>query len=147
MDWLANVRLHPLDKLLGDSVQFIPILLLGFSNAPLIAYTIFLGFHGFPNHSNVNFKFGPLRFVFSSPVFNHWHHCNAPTHYSRNFPPHLVIWDLLLGTAYIPPSRIMPRRFGVPDSLPEDFVGQMASPFRPPPAIERRRPGSSEARA
>jgi sterol desaturase/sphingolipid hydroxylase (fatty acid hydroxylase superfamily) len=74
MDWLANVRLHPVDKILGDCFQFVPIFLLGFSDAPLLVYTIFLGFQGFLNHSNVNVKFGFLRWVFVTPEFHHWHH-------------------------------------------------------------------------
>jgi len=59
MDWLANVRLHPIDKTLGDCFQFIPIFLLGISSAPILAYTILLGFQGFFNHSNIKVNFGP----------------------------------------------------------------------------------------
>ena len=48
MDWLANVRLHPLDKVLGDCFQFIPIFFVGFASGPLLAYTIFLAFQASP---------------------------------------------------------------------------------------------------
>ena len=140
MDWLANVRLHPLDKILGDCFQFIPIFLMGFSTTPMIAYTIFLGFQGFLNHSNVNVNFGPLRWVFASPVFHHWHHCNDPKHYNQNFAPHLAIFDLLFRTAYIPAGNVMPERYGVPDELPEDFLGQMISPFNLPLWVEPPKP-------
>ena len=129
MDWLANVRLHPLDKILGDCFQFIPIFLLGFGDGPLLAYTIVLGFQGFLNHSNVRLDYGPLRWVFTNPQFHHWHHCNDTSHYNRNFAPHLVIFDLLFGTGYIPPRGVMPDNYGVPDDVPESFLKQMLFPF------------------
>jgi len=139
MDWLANVRLHPLDKLLGDCFQFIPIFFLGFSSPAILAYTIFLAFQGFLNHSNVRLNYGPLRWIIASPSFHHWHHCEEPEFYDKNFSPHLVIWDRVFGTAYIPPARSSPPSFGIPDPIPERFLTQLISPFRretarPPPA-------------
>lgn len=130
MDWLANVRLHPIDKVLGDCFQFIPIFLLGFANGPLLAYTIFLGFQGFLNHSNIRLNFGPLRWIVTNPEFHHWHHCNEPGYLNLNFAPHLVIFDRLFGTAYIPPYPAEPISFGIPDPLPERLWSQLASPFR-----------------
>jgi sterol desaturase/sphingolipid hydroxylase (fatty acid hydroxylase superfamily) len=58
------------------------------------------------------------------------HHRNDSSHYNRNFAPHLVVFDLLFGTGYIPPSGVMPDDYGVPDAVPESFVQQMLSPFR-----------------
>lgn len=129
MDWLANVHLHPVDKLMGDCFQFIPIFCVGFASAPLLAYTIFLGFQGFLNHSNIRVNYGPLRWLVASPQFHHWHHCNHPEAYNKNFAPHLVLFDLLFGTAYIPPPGVMPSLYGVPDPVPESFSAQMIYPF------------------
>jgi sterol desaturase/sphingolipid hydroxylase (fatty acid hydroxylase superfamily) len=130
MDWLANVRLHPVDKVLGDCFQFIPIFLLGFGNGPMLAYTIFLGFQGFLNHSNVRLNFGPLRWLIANPEFHHWHHCNDEAYLNRNFAPHLVIWDRLCGTAYIPPHPAEPMSYGIPEQIPERLLSQLVSPFR-----------------
>ncbi len=130
MDWLANVRLHPIDKIFGDCFQFILIFLLGFASAPLLAYTIFLGFQGFLNHSNTRINFGFLRWMIASPQFHHWHHCDDPEAYNKNFAPHLVIFDRLFGTIYLPRERSMPERYGVPESVPAGFWSQMIYPFR-----------------
>jgi sterol desaturase/sphingolipid hydroxylase (fatty acid hydroxylase superfamily) len=130
MDWLANVRLHPVDKLFGDTFQFIPIFCVGFGETPLLAYTIFLGFQGFLNHSNVKLNYGPLRWVIASPQFHHWHHSIDEKHYVTNLSPHLVIFDLLFGTFYLPPDPSVPRAYGVPDSVPEGFWEQIVYPFR-----------------
>jgi len=131
MDWLANVRLHPVDKFLGDCFQFIPLFALGFSDAPMLAYTIFLGFQGFLNHSNIGLNIGPLRWIIATPEFHHWHHCKDPKYYNKNFAPHFIIWDLFFGTAYLSPTKARPDAYGVQERLPEDFVGQMLSPFVP----------------
>lgn len=130
LDWLANVRLHPVDKVLGDCAQFIPIFCLGFSEGPLLAYTIFLGFQGFLNHSNIKVNFGPLRWIIASPEFHHWHHCNDPAAYNRNFAPHLVIFDLLFGTAHLPADRSLPASYGIPEPLPAGIWQQMLSPLQ-----------------
>jgi sterol desaturase/sphingolipid hydroxylase (fatty acid hydroxylase superfamily) len=130
MDWLANARLHPLDKVLGDCAQFIPIFCLGFGKAPLFVYTIFLGFQGFLNHSNVKVSFGPLRWIIASPAFHHWHHGDDPRAYNKNFAPHLVIFDRLFGTFYLPTDRRMPGTYGLSEAVPEGFWGQLLHPFR-----------------
>jgi sterol desaturase/sphingolipid hydroxylase (fatty acid hydroxylase superfamily) len=130
IDWLANVRLHPLDKFMGDCFQFVPIFWVGFSDGPLLAYTIALGFQGFLNHSNVRLSYGPLRWIIANPHFHHWHHCNHPCAYNRNFSPHLVIFDLLFGTALIPPEQSIPEVYGVPEIVPSGFWDQMIHPFR-----------------
>jgi sterol desaturase/sphingolipid hydroxylase (fatty acid hydroxylase superfamily) len=129
MDWLANVRLHPVDKIMGDCFQFVPIFCLGFASGPLLAYTIFLGFQGFLNHSNVRLNFGPLRWVFASPEFHHWHHCDLRESYDRNFSPHFVICDRLFGTALIPAQPSLPESYGVDEPVPDDFLGQLMHPF------------------
>lgn len=99
-------------------------------NGPLVAYTIFLGFQGFLNHSNVRINFGPLRWIIAGPEFHHWHHCNDPDAYNKNFAPHLVVFDLLFGTAYFPPDRSTPERYGIPEAVPAGFWAQITSPLR-----------------
>ncbi|HBZ70163.1 MAG TPA: hypothetical protein DEP35_10680 [Deltaproteobacteria bacterium] len=144
MDWLANVRLHPVDKILGDCFQFIPIFCLGFASAPLLAYTIVLGFQGFLNHSNTRISFGFLRWIVASPQFHHWHHCDDseayPEAYNKNFAPHFVIFDRLFGTIYLPRDRSMPERYGAPESVPAGFWQQMIYPFRSPDWASRVSP-------
>ena len=122
MDWLAAARLHPVDKLVGDFVQFVPLLCLGFGDGPLLVYAVILGFQTFLNHSNARINLGPLRWLVAGPDFHQWHHCEDPAAYNRNFAPHLVIFDHLFGTAHIPKERAKPWKFGVRESAPEGFL-------------------------
>jgi sterol desaturase/sphingolipid hydroxylase (fatty acid hydroxylase superfamily) len=140
MDWLVNVRVHPVDKILSDCVQIIPTLMLGFSPVPLLAFTAFLGIQGFLVHSNLRLNYGPLRWILVGPQFHHWHHSNDRRAYDRNFAPHLVIFDLLFGTARLPPPDAMPAGYGVTDEVPEGFLSQLIHPFRRQHRGKFRRP-------
>ena len=130
MDWLVNARVHPVDKVLSDCVQLVPTLCLGFSTLPLLAFTILLGIQGFLNHSNLRANYGPLRWIVASPQFHHWHHSTDTNSYDTNFAPHLVIFDLLFGTARLPSSNAMPAGYGVTDQVPDGFLRQLIHPFR-----------------
>lgn len=130
MDWLVNVRVHPVDKMLSDCLQTIPIILLGFSPLPLLAFTILLGVQGFMNHANLRVHYGPLRWMVVSPQFHHWHHSSDPNYHNKNFAPHLVLCDILFGTARLPSSNTMPEAYGVTEPVPETFLKQLVHPFR-----------------
>jgi sterol desaturase/sphingolipid hydroxylase (fatty acid hydroxylase superfamily) len=138
MDWLAAARLHPVDKFLGDVVQLTPLLCLGFADGPLFIYASILGFQMFLIHSNLRANFGFLRFFIAGPAFHHWHHCDDPRAYNKNFAPHFVILDRLLGTAYLPADAARPARFGSREPVPDGFVQQLIHPF------QKSRPGSGE---
>lgn len=129
MDWLANVRLHPIDKILGDCVQFIPVLCLGFSENVLFAYIVFLGLHGFLNHSNIRVNIGWLKWLIATPEFHHWHHCTDSQAYDSNFAPHTLIFDRLFGTLYFPKDQ-HPQDYGLEKPIPSDYWGQLWYPFR-----------------
>jgi hypothetical protein len=81
-------------------------------------------------HANLNWTFGPLRFVFASPVFHRWHHTTLEEGLNKNFAPTFPFLDLVFGTFYMPPGKL-PEQFGNGESdFPEDFWGQFCYPFR-----------------
>ena len=141
------MHLHPIDKALGDCFQFIPIFLIGFSDGAVLAYTICLGFQGFLNHSNIRVYYGPLRWVIASPQFHHWHHCDQPEAYNKNLSPHLVIFDLLFGTFYLPPDRSLPQNYGAGEPVPDGFWRQLVFPFEGLVRLGRRRREAPEKAA
>ena len=81
-------------------------------------------------HANLNWTFGPLRYVFASPVFHRWHHTTEAEGIDKNFASTFPLLDVIFGTFYMPPGRL-PVQFGTgEDSIPEDFWGQFLHPFR-----------------
>jgi sterol desaturase/sphingolipid hydroxylase (fatty acid hydroxylase superfamily) len=87
-------------------------------------------------HANLNWTYGPLRFVFASPVFHRWHHTTQAEGLDKNFASTFPVLDVLFGTFYMPPGRL-PEKFGCGDpEFPEDLLGQFFYPF----ALKRSSP-------
>lgn len=84
-------------------------------------------------HSHIWLSYGPvLSRLFISPAQHQIHHSVDPGHWNTNFGFTFAIWDLCLGTLYVPRTR-EDLRFGVPGSDPRDFATVRALyllPFR-----------------
>ena len=39
----------------------------------MIAYILFVAVYSVFIHANLRFNLGPLRYIFATPQFNHWH--------------------------------------------------------------------------
>jgi len=131
LDWLAASRLHLVDIVVTRAVGFVPVYVLGFATGPTYAYLVFVSFQAILIHANVNFRFGPLRWVLATPQFHHWHHSAESEAVDKNFAVHLPVIDLVFGTFHLPGDR-WPARYGLEDDpVPESYVRQLVYPFRP----------------
>jgi sterol desaturase/sphingolipid hydroxylase (fatty acid hydroxylase superfamily) len=129
MTWLASARMHPVNDFVTRVCQVVPLILLGLSVKAALLVVPVLVFFVVVLHSNLNWDFGPLRWVLVSPLYHRWHHTTDPEGLDRNFAGVFPLWDVLFGTAHFP--RREPARFGVNhDPPPETFVGQLLYPFR-----------------
>ncbi len=130
LDWLASVRVHPVNEILGRLMQVIPLFLMGFKPGVVAAYVPLLTLYALLLHANVSWTFGPLRYVFASPAFHRWHHTSQAEGQDKNFAGLFPIIDVMFGTFYMPPGRL-PERFGVEgDVVPDGFLAQLVLPFR-----------------
>jgi sterol desaturase/sphingolipid hydroxylase (fatty acid hydroxylase superfamily) len=129
VDWLSSVRLHPLNEAVTRTVEVIPLFLAGYNPATLGAYIPLITLYAIFLHANVNWDFGPLRYVIASPVFHRWHHSKEPEAIDKNFAGFVAGWDVLFGTFYIPKGQA-PTNFGVAEPIPESLWGQLIHPFR-----------------
>ena len=128
MDWLAGSRIHIADALVTRSAAFIPIFVLGFSQAALVAYVAFVSFHAVYIHSNTRWRFPVLRWLIATPEYHHWHHTSDEEGLDKNFAAFLPLWDRLFGTAHLPGH--WPTKYGtVKFQPPESYLGQLAYPF------------------
>jgi sterol desaturase/sphingolipid hydroxylase (fatty acid hydroxylase superfamily) len=129
LDWLASVRVHPLNELLTRVAQAVPLLAIGFDPLVFAAVGPFLTLYALFLHADVDFRFGWLRFVIATPAFHRWHHSRRPEARDKNFAGLFPVWDLLFGTWHLPAEA--PRDFGVAGRpVPTGFFGQLAHPFR-----------------
>ncbi|HYT93668.1 MAG TPA: sterol desaturase family protein [Gemmataceae bacterium] len=148
LDWMSTVRFHPLNNLFAFGLVNIAVLLMGFSPAALAILEPFNIIYSSMVHANLNWTFGPLRYVFASPVFHRWHHTSRDEGLNKNFASTFPLLDVVFGTFYMPSGKL-PEQFGNgDDDFPAGFWGQFLYPFRrtktPPPPLPRPqvRPGS-----
>ena len=129
LDWLAGLRVHPLDQTLTRTAQFAPLYLLGFAPELFAGGAAVLGLWAITLHANLRLRLGWLEHVIASPHFHHWHHAReARANYSGLFP-----WvDVLFGTRVRP--REWPETYGTDTPVPERWRDQLQHPLRQRPA-------------
>lgn len=143
LDWLAGVRVHPLDQIITKGASLLFILPFGFSLEALVLGAAIYQFHSTFLHSNVNINFGPLKWLIASPEFHHWHHGNEKKAYDRNFAGQLSILDVVFRSLYMPQGR-KPKKFGINKPVPQNYLVQLAYPFmdegasRPAPKLSEQ---------
>jgi len=130
MDWLAGSRLHLVDIAVTRGVTYVPIYVLGFSEAPLVAYLVFVSAQATFIHANVRFEWRWLQWILATPRFHHWHHAAEPEAIDTNFAVHLPVLDLIFGTAYLPDR--WPSAYGLAHGrrAPRGYLRQLVWPFR-----------------
>ncbi len=127
LDWLAAYRVHPVDQVIVKGASLIPLYALGFPASAILMAGLIYQWQALLLHSNVRWPLGPLRFLVAGPEFHHWHHANEREACNKNFSGQLPVWDLVFRTLHLPGR--FPRRYGIDDPLPVNWVGQMAFPF------------------
>jgi sterol desaturase/sphingolipid hydroxylase (fatty acid hydroxylase superfamily) len=128
LDWTTTFRIHPVNFLIYNAGALALVRLMGFSPAALVPILVFNGLMGPLVHANLNWTYGPLRYVIASPVFHRWHHVKDPAVHDKNFAPNFPIFDILFGTFYMP-EGVLPSDYGV-DGAPVHFLQQLIYPFR-----------------
>lgn len=128
MDWLATHRVHPVDQILSNAMSLLPIYFIGFSPVAIALYLSIYQAQALLVHSNVRISFGPLKYVFASPDYHHWHHANQPEAYDRNFAAQLSIIDVVAGTMFLPKHK--PQKYGLTEHMPAYYHQQLLYPLR-----------------
>jgi len=129
MDWLSGSRMHFVELLMIRALVVTPLYLLGFAEAAINAYVVWVGIQSVLIHSNTRIPFGWLESVVVTPRFHHWHHSADAEAIDRNYAAHLPIVDRMFGT-WVDHRGRWPERYGVVGKpLPRSFFGQLLYPF------------------
>jgi len=127
LDWTATWRIHPVNFVCYETIAGVVTLLLGCSVQALLIIVPFNFFSAAFVHANLNWTFGPFRYVLASPVFHRWHHASDPAIHDKNFAPTFPFLDLMFGTFHMPKDEL-PDAYGA-EGVPDDMLGQLAHPF------------------
>jgi len=130
LEWISAARFHPINLILGTIVVDVILLMAGISPNVMIWVGPFTTFHSAFVHANLNWTLGPFKYVLATPVFHRWHHTPMEEGGNTNFAGTFPIWDILFGTFRMPEGQL-PAVYGKDEAtMPGEFVGQLAFPFR-----------------
>ena len=127
VDWLSGSRSHALEILINQTIEFLPIVLLG-SPPEVIAYKgVLSAVWGMYIHSNLNIHSGKLQKIINGPEMHRWHHSTGKGR-NRNFATKLAMWDWIFCTAFLPENK--PDEYGLKTYFPKHFFMQTLYAFR-----------------
>lgn len=129
VDWITTFRVHPVNYVIYSTSVSALIVLVGFSPAALAILAPLNLAHAALVHANLNWTFGPFRYVLASPVFHRWHHVDDPELRDKNFAPTFPVLDLIFGTFHMPRGEL-PQVYGADGVPPTGYLAQLAYPFR-----------------
>jgi sterol desaturase/sphingolipid hydroxylase (fatty acid hydroxylase superfamily) len=131
LDWISASRFHPVDTIFHASLADVVMLLSGVPPDVLLWMMPFNVGSSAIVHANLDWSFGPFRYVLASPVFHRWHHTSACRGGSSNFAGTFAFIDLMFGTFYMPQDQ-RPDAYGLDDpDYPAGFAGQLLQPLMP----------------
>ena len=129
VDWLSGARSHFLEILVNQTVEFLPLAILGASPEVWYFKVTIDAVWGMYIHSNIDAKTGLMQVLVNGPEMHRWHHATEIV--DVNFATKIAMWDWLFGTAYLPPRK--PGAYGLVEaSYPMGYFAQAIYAFRRP---------------
>ena len=128
MDWMAGSRNHVVQMFVDRCLVMVPLYLLGTTKEALDIYVGFAAFQAVYVHANVGIPLGPLKYIFATPQYHHWHHSSEAPAIDTNYAVHMPLFDKLFGTYHMPGDH-WPAHYGTTKPIPKTFFGQLLYPF------------------
>lgn len=128
VDWLSGIRSHGLEIFINQTVEFLPIVLLGAAPEVAVIKGMISAIWGMYIHSNIDVRTGFMQYFFNGPEMHRWHH-SAGKGRNRNFATKLALWDWIFGTAYFPRNQ-KANEYGLKTFFPENYFIQFIFAFR-----------------
>jgi len=128
VDWLAGARSHALEILINQTIEFLPITLLGAAPALPLLKGMVDAIWGMFIHANLDVRLGPVGLIINGPELHRWHHAREIRKGGINFGTKLAIWDHLFGTVVRPRRR--PSGYGLRGYFPSGYLDQTLFAFR-----------------
>jgi sterol desaturase/sphingolipid hydroxylase (fatty acid hydroxylase superfamily) len=128
VDFLEGSRSHVVEIIINQTIEFLPIIVLGADPAVLPIKALLDAVFGMFIHANINVKMGKWKYIFNSPELHLWHHANYQEVFHANFSTKFAFWDYLFGTAYFPEHKPGNERknWGLYYDYPKDYFLQHA---------------------
>ena len=125
---------HPLHQTIETVAGVTPLILLGLPTAVAYALAFAVAVQLLLQHSNVDYRVGPLRRVLALNQAHRFHHLKWAGIGDVNFGLFTLLWDHLLRTYSYDPARTFTSAdlgMAAKPDYPTGYLAQLAEPFRP----------------
>lgn len=125
---------HPVHQAVETAAGIAPLLLLGIPTDVAVALLFCVAIQLLLQHSNADYRTGPLKYVFANAEVHRFHHRRGGAEGDVNFGLFTTLYDHVAGTFFYR-AGTAPRSSGDlgiagrPD-YPQDYVPQLVAPFR-----------------
>lgn len=144
MGFAAQFRFHFMETIIYKSLQYLPLAMIGFGINQFIVVHMISVFIGHLNHANLNWDYGPFKYILNNPKMHLWHHARKLPEgivYGVNYGLSLSVWDYFFGTAHVPfHNPELELGFEGDENYPENFGSQLLEPFKNPKHSGQSRP-------
>jgi sterol desaturase/sphingolipid hydroxylase (fatty acid hydroxylase superfamily) len=131
---LNGLMKHPVHQGIETIGGSLPLLLMGMPTSVASALAFCVAVQLLLQHSNADYRTGPLKYVFANAEVHRFHHTNRPSEGDVNFGLFTTLWDLLVGTFHYrkdhAPRRSTELGIGGRSDYPVAYLPQLVEPFR-----------------
>lgn len=123
---------HPVHQSIETIAGMAPLLLLGIPATVASAVGFVVVLQLLLQHSNVDYRIGPLKYVFVVADVHRFHHRKGAGLGDVKFGLFTTLWDHMLGTFYYAPQRVEVDELGIENRprYPRAYLAQIIEPFR-----------------
>jgi sterol desaturase/sphingolipid hydroxylase (fatty acid hydroxylase superfamily) len=132
IDWIAGARSHSIEILINQTVEYLPIFLLGANPEIILWKNVINSYFGMFIHSNIYARtnFFIFKYIINGPQFHRWHHSADAKIGNNNYATKFVFWDWIFGTVYLP-EHTKCEKYGIEElEFPENYISQHVFAFR-----------------
>lgn len=142
--WLNGERRHPLHAAIMAAPGLAALVLLGAPASVIGLWLAFLAVHLAFQHSNLDYRVGPLRYVIGAAEVHRWHHKREYEDAQVNFGEFWMLWDHLFRTFLVPSRDIAATEVGLREpGFAAGYADHLLHPFRPAAADISPAPSST----
>ncbi len=123
---------HPIHQTIEAIGGIAPLVMLGIPSEVAAAVLFAVALQLLLQHSNVDYRTGPLKYIFAIAEVHRFHHRKEAGLGDVNFGLFTTTWDHMLGSFYYSPVRPPVNSLGIGDrpNYPQGYIDQLLEPFR-----------------
>lgn len=122
---------HPVHQCVETAIGIAPLWIMGIPADVAQALTFCVALQLLLQHSNVDYRTGPIKYLLANAEVHRFHHLRPPANGDINFGLFTTVYDHVAGTFFYD-AKTAPRdseAIGLSDQFPQRYDHQIAHPF------------------